>query len=295
MHSLYCNNYIILFFKFFFKFKSKLIFLKKLFGKKQFLKKVFKKRYMLFKKRFTEKVLISKRVSILLRRKSNQKTTRIGFKHKVKRFTNGNFFLKKYLFKTLLKSRLILKKVFEIKNRARQYKITRMLGHQKPLINATLSNILHCSYIFFFKQDVTHILNTGCVHVNGVVVQKKNFLIKPGDFIQIRVNGTLYSYIKLCWRFFKKKVKLHRYNAWKFFKNKQKGLVKTSRKRKNPKYLKSFYLYKFNTPTCLELDYKTLSICYLFKPNNDNVLNPYYFQKIISQRFFNLYNYKKIN
>ena len=97
--------------------------------------------------------------------------------------------------------------------------------------------------------------------------------------------------------FFKTKIKLYKYNLWKFFKqNYFKKIDKAkTRKRKNPNYLNFFFFYRFNIPTFMEIDYLTLSICLLFTSFNQNKYNLFHLNKLYSFKMFALYNYKKVN
>jgi len=253
------------------------------------LKLLNKKKNMLFKKKFTKKVLISKRISLLLKKRkswdNNQKL--------VRRFDSGSFFFKKFFFKTLIRSRKILKTTISIKSRARQYNITKILGKCKPN-SLSITNLLLFSQLFFFNHDVQKALSFGYIYLNGKQIKHTGLLVNIGDLIQIKLSKKIYKYIKICKTFFKKKVKLYRFLAWKFFKNKKKKTINKNKKRKNPNYMNFMYLFKFNTPTYMEVDYKSLSIALLQVPESISY-NPFYQQKIITYRFFKLYNFKKIN
>ncbi len=83
------------------------------------------------------------------------------------------------------------------------------------------------------------------------------------------------------WRFFKQK----------FFKKKHNLKIK---KKKIPKYLYLFYLYKLNVPKTLEVDFLTLSV-FILKKENIFLQSSYYLNKPFSFKLFSLYNFKKIN
>jgi len=89
--------YILTFFKFFRKVKIILSV-----NKKQLLK-INKKKNLFFKKKATSKYFLSKRLSIVLKKRKKIKT------FKRKHIDKGNFFFKKFFFKTILKNRKFLK------------------------------------------------------------------------------------------------------------------------------------------------------------------------------------------
>jgi hypothetical protein len=66
------------------------------------------------------------------------------------------------------------------------------------------------------------------------------------------------------------------------------------KKRKSPKYLFLFFLFKVNTPKFLEVDYFSLSII-LLKKQDAFVFSSFYLNKLFSFKLFSLYNFKKIN
>lgn len=72
----------------------------------RFLVKTSNKKNLFFKKKYATKVLVSKRLSFILRKRKKLK------KIKIKKIDNGNFFFKKFFYKTLLKSRKFLRLFF---------------------------------------------------------------------------------------------------------------------------------------------------------------------------------------
>jgi len=83
-----------------------------------------------------------------------------------------------------------------------------------------------------------------------------------------------------------------RYNAWRFFK--QKKVSTKQKKRKFPKFYFLLFLFKLETPKYLEVDYTTLTV-FLIKLQGSQLFHSYYLGKYFSLKFFNLYNFKKIN
>ena len=91
---------------YFFLFKFFKKFSLKFFENLNNLQKINKKKNIFFKKKYRTKILVSKRLSFLLRKRKK-------FKYfKSKKVDKGNFFFKKFFFKTLLKSRKFLKGFF---------------------------------------------------------------------------------------------------------------------------------------------------------------------------------------
>jgi hypothetical protein len=106
----------------------------------------------------------------------------------------------------------------------------------------------------------------------------------------------VYMYIQSSKRFLKKKLSIFRLTSWKFFKQKffrQQQQLKPL-KRKTPKYLYLFFLFKLDTPKFLEVDYFSLTI-FILKPLNSQLYSTYYLNKFFSYKLFSLYNFKKIN
>ena len=271
------------FFKFFFKNNLK------------FLKKILKKKDIFFKKRVNLKVLISKRTTTILRRKKQQQNKRKNEK--------GGFFFKKFFFKTLYNCRLNFKKYFFLKTKVRQKKITKLISQKTDYkctsnntFENTIVNILLRGGFFFFYKDATLFIKSGMVYVNNIIIGNVNFNTNTGDCVQIPVHNAYYKYYKLCKKFFKKKIKLIKYNSWKFFKQKEKQKKKKIKlkKRKFPKFLFLFFLFKLNTPKHLEVDFLTLTI-FILKKGNRTEGQSYFINKLFSFKFLPLYNYKKIN
>lgn len=261
--------------------------------------KINKKKNLFFKKRFGNKVLISKRLTIVCRRK------KLHTRPKYSRFKQdtGNFFFKKFLFKTLLKSRKLLKPFLFLGNKSRQKKLTkeicsntrRVFGNNENYEN-TVVNVLLQSHFFLFQKDALFYLKKGFVTVNGFALSNINFVLGHGDCVQLPVSKLYLLYLRFCRRFFKKKVALFKYNSWKFFKAKiikKKKKIKF-KKRKNPKFIQAFFLFRYNIPKFLEVDYQTITTFFLKKVGS-YVHSSYYLNKLFSFKMFSLYNFKKLN
>lgn len=257
-----------------------------------------KKKNLFFKKKESKDSLISKRIAIVLKKRKKLKF----FKHK--KIDKGNFFLKKFFFKILLKNRKFLSKLFFLNKNKKQIKVSKKINFlSKKIKNKStfvyeysLSNVLLRSNLFFSSKDILSLITSRLVYLNGRVVLDHNADLFLGDFIQLPVTKQLYRYIFFSKKILKKKMSLFRFSTWKFFKKKffkKKQGLKT-KKRKTPKYLNMFCFFKLNTPRFIEVDYFTLSIC-LLKKQNSNIQPSYYLSKSFSYKLFPLYNFKKIN
>ncbi len=273
-------------------------FLLNCFFKKKINFKINKKKSLFFKKKSVKDSLISKRISIVLRKRKKFK------KFKSKKIDKGNFFLKKFFFKTLLKNRRFLRKLFFFNDKKRQLKITKKihslskntLNSKNNILDYSLLNLLLRSGLFFFYKDIIEFISSGLVYINGVVIKNHNTILSSGDLIQLPISNYLYKYTLFSKKILKKKMSLFRFTTWKFFKKryfKKKQSLK-SKKRKNPKYLPIFSNYKLNTPRYIEVDFFTFTI-FILKQHNYSVQPTYYLNKPFSFKLFPLYNFKKIN
>lgn len=216
---------------------------------------------------------------------------------KNKKNEGSNFFFKKFFFKTLLRNRNNLKKFFLLNSKTRQDKITKLIFNRAAVFNyknnfleMSLSNIIARSLFFLFLNDSFTFIKCGLVTVNSVI-QKKNTIVYAGDCIQLPINVNHFKYLKSCKNILKKKIKILRFSAWRFFKNQRQNLKKI--KKKLPSFYFLFFLFKLEPPKILELDYMTLSIFCLRCPEGYNTT--YYINKFFSTKYFSLYNFKKIN
>lgn len=284
--------YIYIFYKFFKKFFVKTS------SNKMLIKKIFKKKNLFFKKKKIKLNFISRRLSIVLRRRKKIKIFRS------RKLDTGNFFFKKFFFKTLLKNRKFFKSFFFLNKKTRQKKITKLIFKNKTYKNNqknnsyefSLLNVLLRSRLFFFIKDAIRFIKYNLVFVNGAVISDFNFTINCGDCIQLTINSLFYKYVYFSKKLLKKKLALYKFNNWKFFKQKffKKKQQLRIKKRKLPKYIHLFFLYKLNVPKLLEVDFLTLSV-FLLKKEDLFVQSSYYLNKPFSFKLFSLYNFKKIN
>lgn len=257
-----------------------------------------KKKNLFFKKKFKLKVLVSKRLSIVLRKRKKYKNIFTS-----KKISKGNFFFKKFFLKTLFRSRKFLKNFFFLNEKTRQKKISKhVFKTQKYCFfkNSTCEysalNLLFRSHFCLFISDAFSFFKSGMLFLNGIRLKNPNTLINVSDCLQIKLSNSVYKYIYYTKFFLKKKIALFRHHSWKFFKQKFFKIQDNLRpkKRKSPKYLLFFFLFKVNTPKFLEVDYFSLSII-LLKKQDAFVFSSFYLNKLFSFKLFSLYNFKKIN
>lgn len=290
------NRLFIFYLFFFFKYLS--IIKPKFFISNNSFIKLNNKKNLFFKKKYSPKNLISKRLSIVFKKRKNINIT------KQKRVGKGNFFLKKFFFKILLKNRKSLKDFFFLNKKTRQLKVTKFIHkHQKNFfgdiktgLENTILNILLRSNFFLFIKDALNFFKNNYIYLNGKVTKNFKLTLNKGDCLQLPISKFFFKYIKFSKKLLKKKTTIFKLSSWKFFK--QKLLKKKAqfklKKKKTPKYLYLFYLFKLNTPQNIEVDYFTMSTCLLYK-NLTNYQPTYYLNKFFSFKLFSLYNFKKIN
>ena len=263
---------------------------------KRKLKKILNKQNIFFKKVSRQKIVLSKRLSLVLKKRK-------GFGFKKKKINLGKFFFKKFFYKTIMGGRKLIKNFFFLNSKVRQKNITKTLikhnnvkfKYNNPY-EYSIMNILLRGHFFLTTKDVLFALKNGFIFLNGSVTSSYKTQIGFGDCIQVYISKNLYKYCFFFKKLLKKKAALYKYNAWLFFKHnfiKKKAKVK-GKKRKNPNYLYLFFLFKLNIPIFLEICFLTMSIFFLKKPGVFEQ-NTYFFSKFFSFKFFNLYNFKKIN
>ena len=261
------------------------------------LVKINKKKNLFFKKKFRIKVLASRRLSIVLRKRKKLK------KFKKKKANKGNFFFKKFFFKTLLRSRKFIKFFFFLPKKIRQTELSKKIFKNKKSFlernstyEFTILNILLRSHFCLFIADALSLIKCGGIYVNGVPVTNYDVFISERDVVQIKINSVFLRYVYTSKKFLKKKIALFRFNSWKWFKQKllKKKQSLKFKKKKTPKYFYLFFLFKLNVPKFLEVDYLTLSIFFIKKLNSFEY-STYYLNKLFSFKLFSLYNFKKIN
>ena len=149
--------------------------------------------------------------------------------------------------------------------------------------------------MFITPKDVLFCIKKNMIFLNSKPNLDCNLMVNVGDCIQLQVSKYYYFYIKFCKKFLKKKIALYKYNSWKFFRQKffkKKNFLKV-KKRKTPKYIYIFFLFKLNTSKFFEIDYLTLTIFLLFKQNRTSF--KLFSFKLFSFKLFSLYNFKKLN
>lgn len=259
------------------------------------IRNIFKKKNLFFKKKNYKNILISKRLTIVLKKRKKIKL------FKPKKIDKGNFFLKKFFFKILLKNRKFFKSFFYLSKEVRQKKITKILlkntkNTRNNSYEYTLLNILLRSNLFLFLRDVNSYIRSGLVYVNNKVTYNYNCILNEGDCVQLVLCKSTYKYLLFSKKLLKKKLSLYRFNLWRFFKQKyfKKKQQLRPKKRKTPKYLYIFFLFKLNIPKTIEIDFLTLTL-FLLKKESCFLQSSYYLNKPFSFKLFSLYNFKKIN
>lgn len=259
--------------------------------------KINDKKNLFFKKKYNPKTLVSRRLSFILRKRKKLKN------YKNKKVDKGNFFFKKFFYKILLKNRKSLRRFFFFNSKTRQRKLTKhiFLNQKCGVVgnNAyefSLFNVLLRSHFCLSISDTLSLIKNKFVFLNGALITQHNYLTLEHDFIQLKITKHIYKYIQFSKNFLKKKLSIFRLNSWKFFKQKffkQQQQLKPQ-KRKTPKYLFLFFLFKLDVPKYFEVDYFTLCIC-LLKRQQSNISTTYYLNKFFSYKLFQLYNFKKLN
>lgn len=147
-----------------------------------------------------------------------------------------------------------------------------------------------------FLSDALIFIKGGFIYLNGLKLNNIDLIMVKYDCLQFKLGKSMYNYIKKSKKLLKKKTAMVRYNTWRFYKQKyfKKLQQLKPKKRKTPKFIYLFYLFKLNIPKFLEIDYFSLSIYILHKKNTYNA-SSYYLNKMFSFKLFSLYNYKKIN
>ena len=134
------------------------------------------------------------------------------------------------------------------------------------------------------------------MYINGLPILNVFYVIGVGMCIQVPTLGLYYTYLKRCRRFFKKKIASIKHTAWLFFMQRERGLEdgQKQQKRKKPKFLFLFFLYRLGIPRNLEVDYTTTSVFLLFRFSG-YLYTSYYLNKLFSFKMFSQYNFKKLN
>jgi len=191
-------------FKFLKQISCKVVFNKKLFNK------ISNRKNLFFKKKYNPKILVSRRLSLILRKRKKYK----NFKNK--KVDRGNFFFKKFFYKTLLKSRKSLRRFFFFNIKTRQKKLTKHVFLTQKCGNPhefSLFNVLLRSHFCFSASDALTLIKNKFVFLNGVITIQHNYAVLEHDFIQLKITKHTYRYILFCRRFLKKKISTFKLNS----------------------------------------------------------------------------------
>jgi hypothetical protein len=199
---------------YFFLFRFSKKFSLKFFPNLNNLQKINKKKNIFFKKKYRTKILISKRLSIILRKRKKLKL------FKTKKVDKGNFFFKKFFFKTLLKSRKFLKSFFFFNKKTRQVRITRSINFnlsnslsRNLTYEYILLNVLLRSHLCIFVKDAIYLIKNNFLYLNGKVINKYDTIISEQDIIQFKMSLVLLKYTLFSKKLLKKKIALFRLNS----------------------------------------------------------------------------------
>jgi hypothetical protein len=159
--------------------------------------------------------LVSKRLSIVLRKRKKYKNIFTS-----KKISKGNFFFKKFFVKTLFRSRKFLKNFFFLNEKTRQKKISKhVFKTQKYCFfkNSTCEysalNLLFRSHFCLFISDAFSFFKSGMLFLNGIRLKNPNTLINVSDCLQIKLSNSVYKYIYYTKFFLKKKIALFRHHS----------------------------------------------------------------------------------
>jgi hypothetical protein len=189
-------------------------------------------------------------------------------------------------------NRKLLMDLFNFKPK-RQYRISRFIANiikyrvdsTRYQINFTVSNILTSSkFVLNFKHTLFLIKN-GFVYINGLKICKPTIQLNKGDKIQLLSSSIFYNYYFYQFNgYLKVTLKYHN----KFFKGDEINFNKVSR-NPDPSLMIALSSFKQGVPRYLEVDFLTLSIIVIYKPNTTLFINNYtnYIYNFYLNRLYN--------
>ena len=164
------------------------------------------KKNLFFKKKSRKRVLLSKRLSIVLRKRKRFK------QNKISKIDKGNFFFKKHFYRTLYKNRKFLKTFFFLNLKIRQKKITKkILINQKQFFSKnstyeyTALNILLRGHFCLFLSDALLFFKYNFIYLNGVGINNIDRVLVRYDCLQLKLCKSVYVYLRKFKKFLKKK------------------------------------------------------------------------------------------
>lgn len=203
--------------------------------------------------------------------------------------------LKKKFFKTLLENRffsnyLLNFKKNKFKNYFKNYKIF-LFFFKKNNFNFYSHNFLNLllfSKFFFNFSDLNWFLSKNFIYLNRKKINELKiilFKINKNDLIELNFFKTYFIYLQ-------KKLQFLKYNRILVF--------------NNNKNFSSFYLTKvvnrlnnysyshYSTFLNIEVDFKTLSIIYLYSNNKNNFINKFFKDIFVNNYILDYYKWKKL-
>jgi hypothetical protein len=275
-------------------------------------------------KKLINKIIKSKRLTGLFKRKLNMRTTilkRRSFlfffleqKLKKKRFFRKNrkrlYFFKKqtnyrmsninlhnHVKSIFFENRKILKLYFKSKNLKRQnkmskYSINFLNRDSKTLLNIfefNLSRVLIKTHFANNLNDSLFFIKNGYIIVNGKVQTNHNLILNAGDLVRFNAKHNYYFFYR---KNLTKSLKMSKKINWAFFK-----FIKKNKKNKFfpkvYKWIDSSINFGFDIPIHIEVDFINMSFCILLKFFDVNRIS-YHSIKYINFYLTRLYNWSYI-
>jgi hypothetical protein len=180
---------------------------------------------------------------------------------------------------------------------ARSYKATRVISKfsKKKLWNNIiifefkLINVLVNSGLIKSYTDGLTVLRLNSIFVNRAVIRNPCYTLAVGDIIELLFSKIYFIYLVKFKHICEKHIIKLRNKIWlKFAENIN---VTTSNENDIIKVYLNNWLFKYNIPNYLEIDYFTLSIFIVSNLKNINDIS-FFFRRFFSLYLFRLYNWK---
>ena len=256
---------------------------KKKFKKSFFLKKLYN--HILRKKNYKKKHIILNflNLSYTQKKRFDRLNRLYDIKKKYVRYLQNNRNLYKLLnYKIKFNKQFIRRHIRSISNLS--------IKDRFLLYHNTISNIiLKLKFAYSFKT-AEFFIKTGFVFINGYQELNKNKFLKKFDFLEIIFSKFILNFkIKLKKKIKKSIRKYKKYN-WRMIKNK---VEYNERKIRIQKFAKRIYNFKLKIANTYQIDFRTLSCCYI-KDFNYKKDHSIFIKKIIPLYLIKLLNWKII-
>lgn len=278
-------------------------------SKKKLINKLIKSKRLtgLFKRKLNLRKSILKKRSFLYfflekkvdkKRFFRRKKRRLLFFHKRSNYKLVHIGLDKTK-KMFYENRKIFNFFFKRKRLKRQHRVSKYFINflnktSKVLLNSyefKLSHILIKSHFFNNMLDSVFFIKNGFILVNDKIVLDSNFLIKAGDCIRL-VNNTKFNYYFFYRKNLVKSIKMSKKINWAF----HKFIKKNKKNNFFPKvynWINSSIHFGFDVPYYLEIDFVNMTVFILIKLFDINNVT-YYNIKFINYYLIRLYNWSYI-